>query len=298
MQKGQKVIIRNTNSVWDGKEGIVEEISEDKATVFVNFIPEQQKRVRQDFNLENLEEEVTTMNEDLDKRLDEEDSDETTQRIIKALMNYFKVDEDAIEVSSWGGGHNFIVNDEEYWVGDYDEAYGEAVEIARSNLDDLGLEALAPDYRDYALKNFGDPEMVKDWMRESFEYYIDDIESENGGEFDNRLIEEMYDEGILTDDDFEELDGEPDYSTLKDTVDLEDKKEQYLDSLCNQDALDWLFNTFGDSDASKMLEDYGAIDFDAVAEDCVDTDGIAHYIADYDGDEIELEDGLYAYRRG
>lgn len=56
MKIGQKVKIKGTNSIWDGKEGILEEINEDVATVFVNFIPEQQKRVRQDFNIENVEE--------------------------------------------------------------------------------------------------------------------------------------------------------------------------------------------------------------------------------------------------
>ena len=292
MNKGQKVIIRNTNSVWDGKEGIVEEINEDSATVFVNFIPEQQKRVRQDFKLENLEEEANHMNEDLDKRLneDENDSDANTQKIITALMKYFDVDEDAIEVSSWGDGHNFIVNDEEYWVGNYDEAYDAAVENARSTLDDLGLEALAPDYREYALKEFGDPDMVEDWMRESFEYYVDDIEDEQDSEYGSRLIAEMVDAGIISEEDF--VDDEiPDDR-------YEQAKEEFIDYLCDQDALEWLFMNFGDKDASKMLEEHNAIDFDRVAEDCVDTDGVAHYLADWDGEEIELEDNLYAYRRG
>lgn len=304
MNIGQKVKIKGTNSVWDGKEGILEEVNEDTCTVFVDFIPGEHKRVRQDFNIDNVDfnayndSEVTNMNEDLDLREDEFEEDDTTARMIKALADHFGVDEDEIEVSTWGNGHNFIVNGEEYWVGTYDEAYEEAVENARNVLDDLGLEALSPDYRDYAIRNFGDPDAVEDWMRESFEYYIDDIESESDSEFENRLISEMYDDGVLTDDDFEDVDGEPDYTTLREDVDLDSKKEEFLDHLCNQDAIAWLFDNFGDADASKMLEDNNAIDYDALAEDCVDTDGIAHYIADYDGDEIELADNLFAYRRG
>lgn len=292
MQKGQKVIIKNTNSVWDGKEGIVEEINDESATVFVNFIPEQQKRVRQDFKLENLEEEVNPMNEDLDKRLneDEHDSDENTQRIIRALMNYFGVDEDAIEVSSWGGGHNFIVNDEEYWVGDYDDAYKAAVEDARMILDELGLEALAPDYKDYVVTEFVDTDMIEDWMRESYGYYIDDIEDEQDSEYGSRLIAEMVDAGIVSEDDF--VDDE-----LPEDI-YEDKKEEFLDYLCdNEDPMSWLEGMYSESEIGKVLEENNAVDFDAIAEDCVDTDGIAHYLASYDGDEIELEDGLFAYRR-
>ena len=55
MKKGQRVKIINTNSIWDDKEGVLEEINGEKCTVFVDFIPEQNKRVRQDFNLENVE---------------------------------------------------------------------------------------------------------------------------------------------------------------------------------------------------------------------------------------------------
>lgn len=55
MEKGQRVKIINTNSIWDNKEGVLEDINGERCTVFVDFIPEQNKRVRQDFNLENVE---------------------------------------------------------------------------------------------------------------------------------------------------------------------------------------------------------------------------------------------------
>lgn len=57
MEKGQRVKIVNTNSFWDGKEGVVEDVNEDesKCTIFVDFKPEEGKRVRQDFKTENVE---------------------------------------------------------------------------------------------------------------------------------------------------------------------------------------------------------------------------------------------------
>ena len=50
-----RVRIVNTNTIWDGKEGVVEDINDNNVTVYVDFIPEEDKKVRQLFNVENLE---------------------------------------------------------------------------------------------------------------------------------------------------------------------------------------------------------------------------------------------------
>lgn len=50
-----RVRIVNTNTIWDGKEGVVEDINDNNVTVYVDFIPEENKKVRQLFNVENLE---------------------------------------------------------------------------------------------------------------------------------------------------------------------------------------------------------------------------------------------------
>lgn len=56
MEVGDRVRISGTNSFWDGREGLVEWVDEDNGTctVFVDFDPENNKRVRQDFALESL----------------------------------------------------------------------------------------------------------------------------------------------------------------------------------------------------------------------------------------------------
>ena len=54
MEIGQKVKIQGTNSIWDDKEGILEEINGNICTVYVDFIPEEDKKVRQEFNIENI----------------------------------------------------------------------------------------------------------------------------------------------------------------------------------------------------------------------------------------------------
>lgn len=35
---------------------------------------------------------------------------------------------------------------------------------------------------------------------------------------------------------------------------------------------------------------------DEFAQECIDADGRGHFVANYDGEEIELENGYYAYR--
>lgn len=46
----------------------------------------------------------------------------------------------------------------------------------------------------------------------------------------------------------------------------------------------------------KFIIDNNAIDMEKVVEECIDQDGIAHFIASYDGNEIDLGNGLFAYR--
>lgn len=99
MNKGQKVIIKNTNSIWDGKEGIVEEINDDICTVFVNFIPEEQKRVRQDFSIDNLEESMYN-----DKELKESQNHELKRRLMEDMSKVIK------EID-WNGHHYTFTNE-------------------------------------------------------------------------------------------------------------------------------------------------------------------------------------------
>lgn len=61
MEIGQRVKITGTNSVWDGKEGIIEELDDNygTCTVFVDFKPEEGKKVRQDFSIDNISESLS-----------------------------------------------------------------------------------------------------------------------------------------------------------------------------------------------------------------------------------------------
>lgn len=55
MNIGDKVKINMPDTVWDKKEGVLESINDNTCTVFVDFIPEEGKKVRQDFDIKNID---------------------------------------------------------------------------------------------------------------------------------------------------------------------------------------------------------------------------------------------------
>lgn len=66
------------------------------------------------------------------------------------------------------------------------------------------------------------------------------------------------------------------------------------DSIKGQEIEEYKFQ-FGEKDFNDTLIREGLIDIEALAHWCVDMDGVAHFLASYDGEEIE-ENGYYIYR--
>ena len=79
---------------------------------------------------------------------------------------------------------------------------------------------------------------------------------------------------------------------------LTSKKEDFVDKLVENmgDAVEWYRSQFGEDELARTVRDNNLIDADAVAEEAIDWDGVEHFLASYDGEEIELDDGWYAYR--
>lgn len=217
----------------------------------------------------------------------------------KALADHLGVDIETITTSSYDDKTFETEDGEEYLVLDSDEAREAAIESVKNDLDDMGIESFTDDFKDWAYRNAIETDWFDDALRESEEFYADDIESEDDNEYGNRLIHEMYDEGILEDDDFEkDEDGEIDYTRVKETVDIDSKKEDFVDKLVENmgDAVEWYRSEFGEDELARTVRDNNLIDADAVAEEAIDWDGVEHFLASYDGEEIELDDGWYAYR--
>lgn len=225
-----------------------------------------------------------------------------TEKKIELLAKYLEIEPSEIVQADWD--ENTFVHmggdDEEYLVVDEDTARELAEESVRNVIDDLGINGFAPNFQNWILENALDYDF-EEALRESMQYYIEDIELENSYLFDNRLIQELVENGhILDDEDFElDEDGEIDYLTLKDSVDLDAKKEEYLDKLVEDagDPQQWYIDNFGIDSIKDLVENGWAIlDEDKIASEVIAEDGIALQLARYDGEEIDLGDGMFAYR--
>lgn len=313
---GDRIEIAGTGTFWDGKRGKVEEEHPDGTySVAVEF--GDGNETLQDFDggyLEPVEPagsdegETESEAEEQDKRSESMDEDikweETEKSGIgddarrKALADYLGIDVEDVAVA---GDGEFDTPEGDYLVLTEDEAYDKALESIQGTIDEMGLDAFTENFRDYILNNLLDDYHIKE--EAIVEYYVDyaeDIEQEPSDEFENRLIEELYENEILTDDDFEDgEDGKKDHYALKPSVDLESKKYEYAEML-SEDVIvsDWLYDTFGDDveRMSEWLSTNGYIDWDEVKRQCIRDDGEAHFIAAYDGEEIDLEGDLHAYR--
>ena len=81
----------------------------------------------------------------------------------------------------------------------------------------------------------------------------------------------------------------------------EDPDEAYeeayerVESELKRDPISY-FADFGMSVTDAYEKGWLSIDVRKAAQEAVDTDGVEHFLARYDGNEIDLENGAYAYR--
>ena len=225
---------------------------------------------------------------------------ELLAKVLRERSDEPEVTEDKLEVTelSTDSGRKYYdistEDGEEYIVTDHDTARELAEADVRETYDDLGLESFAPDYKDYVLTNFVNDDPFWDAMHESDESYVDDIKSEGSDEYESRFVEELVERGIASKDDLEERDG---VLALKDGLE-DEMTDKFVESMDEDydDATQWFMDNFGKKEFRDFAERNNALDVDRMVEDVVDTDGIAHFIASYDGAELELDDDMYAYR--
>lgn len=158
---------------------------------------------------------------------------------------------------------------------------------ARKAAIDLALTILPDQFADGGW--IPDVGIDKDWfadaMKESYESYAEDISNEGDGTFENRLVSECFEAGLIDDTDFEEdEDGEPDYmSCIVPEYDLVDRLSDHLCEDYGDDPIQWYKDNFGDDSFAEVVEYHNLIDWDEVAADVVDTDGVEPWLARYDG---------------
>lgn len=244
------------------------------------------------YMIDDKEKDMFMPNDSLNESFDEDER-------VQALADYLGIDANEITPCSWSE-YEFETPEGDYLVVDEYEAETLAREDIENLYDELGLESFTPDFRDWIIMNALDTEWFADSLRESYGFYTEDIEYEASSMgYDNRLIEEMHDHQVLSDDDFEVgEDGEPDFRELKDEVDIDSLKEEFIDLLVENagDPIEYYADNFGWNEVAEMAKIHGLINMNEVVDECISVDGIAHFIARYDGDEHDLGNGLYAYR--
>jgi hypothetical protein len=172
-------------------------------------------------------------------------------------------------------------NGESYYVVDEEEAEQLAKEDIENLFDELGLESFTEYFRGWIIENALDKDWFEECVRESTESYVNDIEYEDG-----RLQDELLAHGVITEEDIES------------GYDVDDAKERYVELLMEDidDYVEYCGFNFGWKWVSEVAERENLIDMDVVVEQCIYEDGVAHFIARYDGEEHDLGNGLFAYR--
>ena len=215
---------------------------------------------------------------------------------IKALAEFLGCDPSEItdngdnEFEYSGGGTYKVFTDE--------EADEEFDSYERSLWDDMGLDSFSEWFRNWIIENAVDKDYFWDNMHESNRNYAYSISDEDDDQYGNRLVQECYDNDLITDDDFEKgPDGEPDYENcIYDTDELADKLTECMDS-DNDSSVAWIIDNFGWEELSTLVkENPNCIDIELVIEELKDVDGRGGALARWDGVENE-QNGYYIYKQ-
>lgn len=196
------------------------------------------------------------------------DADERENDLIKRLAEYLDTDEDAIEVHGDAKSATVYVGNEEYIVFyDEDDAIKAAVDETMDILDDVGIEGIK-------FENMG--QGIEDFINDS---QFEDIWEENA----QATIDEMSDR-----------EKRRQYGTDDDEEILDQMRE---DAVGEGFYVQWFIDNFGKEELNDMIK-HNRVQFNMkkLAEEIVDTDGAANSLASYDGEEIDLGDGILAYR--
>ena len=231
------------------------------------------------------------------KRLEEKKIDSEDK--IEALAQFLGLDEEEkedIEVDD----ETLTYDGEEYLVLTDSEADDWFERYEKDLWDDIGIQSFSESFQDWIINNALDKSWFEDAMDESNRFYCEDIADERSREFDNRLVEECYERGLIDDDDFEEdEDGDVDHEQCK--KDNDDLIELMVEDMNNDydDPVEWYKDNFGEEDLSKVAIEKNLVDLDEVIEEVKSLDGRG-CLAGWDGEEnSEKVNGewFYIYRQ-
>lgn len=212
------------------------------------------------------------------------------------LADYLEIDVSEVKEPTWDW-QEYETPEGDFYVFTEEEAREAAEESVRNFIDDVGITGFTENFQDWIFNNAIDKDWFEEALREMQSSYAYDIKDEDDDEFGNRLIRELYEEGIITDNEFgEDEEGNVDYTKFE--YDEDDYIDEYVDLLVDNsgDPVEYYRDNFGDRDFNAVVIQNNLYDEDMIIDEVISWDGVAHQLATYDGDEIELPNGLFAYR--
>ena len=229
---------------------------------------------------------------------------ETTSDLRKeALAKYLNISpEQIIEVNE---DNIFAVEEDtaEYLVLTDDEADIATSEDIESLMYDLGASSFTDWYSDWIIENaiIDEEDLIDGIYREELDSQLAELTDEPSDEFENKKIELLYEEGYLSDKDFEE--DEDNFQPLKilliDERELAEIEDQYIsDHLADIGIWDVVEVFGGKEEFFDWLKsrDFRDLDLAKIVTQAIKLDSRGHFLASYDGVELELDDDLFGYR--
>jgi hypothetical protein len=163
------------------------------------------------------------------------------------------------------------VGGEEWFIMSDTEADEYAEEDAENLFDEMEMDALPGDWPDFIM-NKDDFDSA---LAEAIQNYIETAREEPSNDpttYDSKLDEEMAGANTASEQDFE------DYLTTQWVPD--------------GDVIQWFISEYG----HEAFKETANVDTAALAKHIMETDGRGSIISDYNGEEIDLGKGYYAYR--
>lgn len=202
----------------------------------------------------------------------------------KALADFLEVSLDSVQ-EGYTENEFEVDETETYLVLTEDEAYEEAKQRIESLTDDIGVMSFGDEFKDYIFRNCVNSSYEDEVVEDLINSEVDEMEDEEVEDYAREYFGAEYDE------ESEDQGSKEDW--------LDDMKEEIKDNMFSEidDKQEYIRDIFGDEWFDEQWEqDTDYFDKEQIIEEVISWDGVASSLATYDGNELELEDGLYAYR--
>lgn len=217
---------------------------------------------------------------------------------ILALAQFLNVEPSSIKKIDWNDYEYEVGEDEETYpdsylvFSNYEDAIEEAKEGIRNLFDDIGVMHINWGYLG-GIQRFLDEDWFKEAHLESNRFYAEDIASSEP----ERFAEEAEEYGL----DLSQYDYDKETGDYEDSYLIDDFAEAMREATgYGDDDIQWYIDSFGEDDFNHLLKaNPNILDEDALIEEIINVDGVAHELARYDGKENEeIYDGVtyYIYR--